>query len=285
MRSPGPAGPLPHPKDVPMTKTPAKLPSLADSGTEKRIGRAAYDKQLSALQTQLKQIQQAYLHTGDTGVIVFEGWDAAGKGGAIRRMSAVLDPRGFRVWPIAAPSPRNAQRHYLSRFWERLPARGEIAVFDRSWYGRVLVERVEAYATKTEWRRAYDEINRFEEMLADDGVKIVKIFLNISQDEQLRRFQERLENPLKRWKLSYEDFRNRKKWTAYEDAADDMLARTHTAHAPWLVVPADSKHYARVTALAEIAERLSSGVELEPPPLDEQVEIEARKILSWDRVR
>ena len=268
-----------------MAKKPERLPRLAEAETARRIGKPAYDSQLKDLQTTLKQIQQAYLHTGDCGLVVFEGWDAAGKGGTIRRMSAVLDPRGFKVWPIAAPQPSEAERHYLTRFWQRLPARGEIAVFDRSWYGRVLVERVEGYAAKDEWRRAYDEINRFEEMLADDGVKIVKIFLNLSQDEQLRRFQERLENPLKRWKLSYEDFRNRKKWGAYEQAADQMLARTHTAHAPWRMVPADSKHYARIASLDEITKRLAEGVDLEPPPLDEQVEIEAKKILSWDGFR
>ncbi len=221
-----------------MTKS-AKPPKLEEIGTRKHIDRDAYDKALGKLQTRLKQIQQAYLHTGDVGIVVFEGWDAAGKGGTIRRMSAVLDPRGFKVWPISAPRPHELEHHYLDRFWRRLPARGEIAVFDRSWYGRVLVERVEGYAGKKEWRRAYDEINRFEEMLADDGVRIVKIFLNLSRDEQLHRFQERLENPLKRWKLSYEDFRNRKKWQEYEEAADQMLARTHTDFAPWLVVPAD----------------------------------------------
>ncbi|ESR27502.1 polyphosphate kinase 2 family protein [Lutibaculum baratangense] len=259
-------------------------PKLSDVDLSKRLPHGTYDDRLKELQTRLKEIQQAYLYTKDMAVIVFEGWDAAGKGGTIRRMSAVLDPRGFKVWPIAAPRPRELEQHYLQRFWTRLPARGEIAVFDRSWYGRVLVERVEGYAEPKDWKRAYGEINEFERMLVDDGARVVKIFLYVSQKEQLRRFQERLSDPLKRWKLSYEDFRNRKKWAEYEEAADEMLQRTHTEHAPWLVVPSDSKHYARIVALEEIAARLSKGVELGPRQLGEQVEAEAKKILSWDGV-
>lgn len=273
--------PVTRPPDAPPMPQPAKPPKLSDLDMSKTLPRGAYAAALADVQTTLRQVQQAYLYSKDTGVVVFEGWDAAGKGGTIRRMSAVLDPRGFKVWPIAAPDAREREHHYLERFWERLPKRGEIAVFDRSWYGRVLVERVESYAAKDEWRRAYDEINRFEAMLVDDGVRLVKIFLYITREEQLRRFQERLENPLKRWKLSYEDFRNRRKWDDYERAADDMLRRTHSAHAPWTVIPANSKHYARIVALQEIAARLSRSVDLSPPPLSEQVEIEARKILKW----
>lgn len=239
-----------------------------------------YDARLKAVQTTLVRIQQAYLHLGTSAVVVFEGWDAAGKGGAIRRMSNVLDPRGFRVWPIAAPGPDEAAHHYLARFWARLPARGGIAVFDRSWYGRVLVERVEGFARKPEWKRAYAEINAFERMLTDDGVRVAKLFLVISADEQLKRFEERMENPLKRWKLSYEDFRNRERWSDYEAAADEMLEKTSSEHAPWCVVPANHKKYARITALEEIAARLSKDIDLAPRPLDERVELEARKVLK-----
>ena len=260
-------------------KTPLKLAELDMS---LKLSQSKYDDRLKDVQKTFREIQQAYLVTGDTAVVVFEGWDAAGKGGTIRRMSEVLDPRGFRVWPIAAPRPDEAKHHYLQRFWNRLPARGEIAVFDRSWYGRVLVERVEGYATEGEWRRAYDEINRFERMLTDDGVRMVKLFLYITRDEQLERFKKRLEDPLKRWKLSYEDFRNRLKWDEYEMAADEMVARTHTSHAPWCVVAANDKRHARITALEEIAARLSKGVDLAPRPLDPKVAAEARKILDWN---
>ena len=163
------------------------------------------------------------------------------------------------------------KRHYMARFWQRIPARGEICVFDRSWYGRVLVERVEGFAEKAEWKRAYREINEFERMLIDDGTRIAKIFLYITPDEQLKRFEKRLNDPSKRWKLSYEDFRNREKWDDYESAADEMLAKTSTDHAPWLAVPANSKKFARISALTEVADRLSSGIDLAPRPLDEDI--------------
>ena len=237
-----------------------------------KLGGKEYDARLEAVQLRFRQIQQAYLNSKEKAVVVFEGWDAAGKGGAIRRMAAVMDPRGFKVWPIAAPTPTELSHHYLARFWSRLPAKGEIAVFDRSWYGRVLVERVEGFASEPEWRRAYVEINGFEKLLVDDGVKIAKIFLYIDRDEQLDRFERRLHDPLKRWKLSYEDFRNRDKWDEYLTVADDMLDRTDTAAAPWTVIAANSKKYARVTALETIADRLSAGVNLAPAELDPELE-------------
>lgn len=247
---------------------------------DRRLEGKSYKTQLEALQTTLIRIQQAYLHSGDSAVIVFEGWDAAGKGGAIRRMSSVLDPRGFKVWPIAAPSEADLKRHYLARFWERLPAKGEISVFDRSWYGRVLVERVEGFARPEEWQRAYREINEFERALGDAGTRIVKLFLYITAEEQLERFRKRLEDPLKRWKLSYEDFRNRAKWDAYESAANEMLERTDTAEAPWRPIAANHKKYARVAALQEVAERLSKGVDLSPRPLDAKTAEMAEKLLK-----
>lgn len=250
----------------------ANAKRLSDLDMDARIPKKEYEPRLEAVQTRFRQIQQAYLHTRDTGVIVFEGWDAAGKGGTIRRMASVMDPRGFRVWPIGAPSEAELARHYMVRFWERLPAKGEIAVFDRSWYGRVLVERVEGLASETEWRRAYEEINRFEAMLTDAGTKIAKVFLYIDRDEQLERFEKRLREPLKRWKLSFEDFRNRDKWDQYERAVNDMLECTDTVAAPWQVLPANHKKYARVTALSGIADRLAHGVDLSPRPLDPELE-------------
>jgi polyphosphate kinase 2 (PPK2 family) len=165
---------------------------LAALDLSQTIERDAYERRLKTLQQKLTAIQQAYLFSGQNAVLVFEGWDAAGKGGAIRRITAALDPRGCKVWPIGAPRAYHAERHYLTRFWEKLPPRGGVAIFDRSWYGRVLVERVEGYAPPKRWRAAYDEINQFEDLLIADGVRVVKIFLYISKDEQLRRFKDRL---------------------------------------------------------------------------------------------
>ncbi|RYE84387.1 MAG: polyphosphate kinase [Hyphomicrobiales bacterium] len=256
----------------------AKKHRLADLDMSTSMAKGHYETRLSDLQLTLVRIQQAYLHSGRSAVIVLEGWDAAGKGGAIRRMSNVLDPRGFRVWPIAAPTPSEAKHHYLKRFWERLPGKGEIAVFDRSWYGRVLVERVEGFATEAEWRRAYAEINDFEKQLADNGTRIVKIFLAITKDEQLQRFLKRMDDPLKRWKLSVEDFRNRSKWDAYVEAAETMLDKTSTEVAPWKLIAANHKKYTRVTALQEVVDRLADGVDLSPRPLEPGVAEEAAEL-------
>ncbi len=230
-----------------------------------------YEDKLSQLQLTLQVVQQAYLHTRDKAVIVFEGWDAAGKGGTIRRLSAAMDPRGFKVWPIGAPRPYFKERHYLQRFWECLPANGAIGVFDRSWYGRVLVERVEGFADEDAWKRAYAEINEFERLLADDGARIVKIFLHISAEEQMKRFIARLNDPRKRWKLSHDDFRNREKWDAYTTAIEDMVQRTSTDIAPWRVIPANDKKHARLEALEAIRSVLSEGVDLSPRPADEGI--------------
>ena len=244
------------------------------------IERKDYEARLVGLQLKLRQIQQAYLASGDRGIIVFEGWDAAGKGGTIRRMSAVMDPRGFKVWPIAAPSDIDKARHFLYRFWERVPPVGAISVFDRSWYGRVLVERVEGLAGKAEWSRGYREINEFERMLSDDGARIVKIFLHISPEEQLRRFEQRLNEPLKRWKLTYEDFRNRDRRPLYENAVEEMVERTSTKVAPWHVIPAEDKKYARIESLTLITDVLSKGVDLSPRPMDEEAKALARAVFG-----
>jgi polyphosphate kinase 2 (PPK2 family) len=172
-----------------------RTPSLARLDMTKEIGRKEYDEQLELLQTRLREVALAYRAQGRRGVIAFQGWDAAGKGGAIRRMSWPLDPRGFKVWTIAAPTPDEQGHHYLYRFWKRLPRPGQLAIFDRSWYGRVLVERVEGLAAEAEWRRAYAEINEFERMLDDDGVRVAKIFLHITPEEQLARFRDRFNDP------------------------------------------------------------------------------------------
>nr|WP_295813200.1 lipoyl(octanoyl) transferase LipB [uncultured Nitratireductor sp.] len=208
---------------------------------DKKLDRRTYEKRLEAQQLLLRQIQQAYLASGERAVIVFEGWDAGGKGGTIRRMSAVMDPRGFKVWPIAAPRNFHKERHFLYRFWERVPPVGAISVFDRSWYGRVLVERVERLTPEEDWRRGYREINEFERMLHDDGARIVKIFLHITPEEQLRRFEQRLTDPMKRWKLTDEDFRNRDRRPDYETAVAFMEERAgliregKAAEMVWLV--------------------------------------------------
>ena len=230
-----------------------------------------YKKQLAELQKQLTHVQQAYYHQGRRAVIVFEGWDAAGKGGAIRRVTRKLDPRGFQVHPIAAPDATEQGKHYLYRFWSRLPAPGCLSLFDRSWYGRVLVERVEKLATSGQWSRAYQEINEFERQLHDDGVKVVKFFIHISVEEQLKRFEERLHNPYKRWKLTEEDIRNRQQRPAYLRAINDMFKYTDTGYAPWHIVHGDSKHYARVEVISRLIELLSDGVDIVPPPLNKSL--------------
>ncbi len=257
---------------------------------DRRIDSDRYEPRLLELQVELRRVQQAYLKTGQNAVLVFEGWDAAGKGGAIRRIASALDPRSLKVWPIAAPREYFKERHYMARFWEKLPPRSGIAIFDRSWYGRVMVERVEGFATEDEWSRAYDEINEFERLLVADGTRIVKFFLHVTPEEQLKRFEKRLMDPLKRWKLSYEDFRNRGKWKDYEEAIEDMLRETSTGVAPWTLVPANSKQTARIDIMETIVEELARDVDLSPPPLDATVLEAAREMFDlddgqWEKVK
>ena len=195
--------------------------------------------------------------------VLFEGWDASGKGGAIKRLVAQLDPRHVRVKQYAAPTPDELRHHWLLRFWPALPGWGGMAVLDRSWYGRVLVERVEGYATREEWKRAYEEINRFERSLAEDGMVLVKIWLHISDKEQLKRFKAREKDPLKRYKLTDEDWRNRGKRREYVKAIDEMLERTGTEWAPWTLVEADSKRFARVKVIEAVIEAAEAGLDRE----------------------
>jgi len=257
-------------------------PSLAGTDLGATLDKSAYQTALKDLQRSLTAIQQTYLFSGDKAVVVFEGWDAAGKGGTIRRMSAALDPRSFKVWPIGAPRAYYLNRHYLLRFMDRLPPKGAISVFDRSWYGRVLVERVEELTPEARWRSAYGEIGSFERMLLEDGTRLVKLFFHISPQVQLARFEERLCDPLKRWKLTYEDFRNREKWDHYAEAIDEMLARTSDEAAPWHVIPANCKRFARVAALRHIVRTLSEGIEIAPVVPDSQTLDEAGRTLNVD---
>lgn len=257
-------------------------PRLADIPLAREIGKLAYRRELKSLEHRLQAIQQAYLHCGERAVIVLEGWDAAGKGGLIRRLAWALDPRSLKVWPIGPPTPGERTQHWLQRFWTRLPAAREIAVYDRSWYGRVLVERVDRLAPREAWQRAYGEICAFERMLTDEGVRLLKLFLHISEEEQRRRFESRLRKPAKRWKMSLEDLRNRARRPLYEAAVDEMLARTSTDGAPWRVVASDDKRRARLTGLALIADRLSAGLDLAPPPLDPALKRRAEADLGLD---
>ena len=228
----------------------------------------AYGKALEELQEQMLYIQQALYRQEERAIIVFEGSDASGKGGIIRRMTQLMDPRGFRVHAIGKPNPREQGRHYLWRFFQHLPPPGRIAVFDSSWYGRVLVERVEGFASDAEWQRAYQEINEFERWLTDDGVRLIKVFLSIDEKEQSKRFVERLSNPRKYWKLTDEDLRNRQKWDDYVEATNDLFAHTHTNNAPWLLVDGRHKWRARVHVLRQVIESLSAGIDVEPPAID-----------------
>lgn len=242
---------------------------------------ADYERRLAMMQETLQRVQQAYLGTSHRAIIVLEGWDTAGKGGVVRRLGWALDPRSFKVHAIAAPNSREKSLHYLQRFWERLPEHGQIVVFDRSWYGRVLVERVEGYATSAEWQRAYNEINDFERLLLEDGTRLVKIFLHITPEEQLRRFRARLTDPLKRWKLSYDDFRNRGRWKEYEAAVEDMMETTSSNRAPWHLVPANNKPFGRLAAFRIIADQLSAGIDLELRALDPLVAAAAEELLGF----
>jgi polyphosphate kinase 2 (PPK2 family) len=225
-----------------------------------------YRTQRNRYQLQLRELAYQLYEQRRTLVVVYEGWDAAGKGGNIKRVTGRLDPRGYEVFSIAAPKGDDATHHYLWRFWRRLkpPDEKQILIFDRSWYGRVMVERLEGFCTEEEWRRAYREINEFERQLVDFGMILVKFWIHISPEEQLRRFEAREDTPYKAWKLTDEDWRNRQKWDEYEEAVEDMLLRTSTITAPWTVVEGNQKWYARVKALRTLVEVLSKELDYQP---------------------
>ncbi len=221
-----------------------------------RLTDLEYEKELGKYQGELSRLTWAANEKKISTVALFEGWDAAGKGSAIRRVTAAIDPRLYSIVPIAAPTDEERAHHYFWRFWRHLPRAGRITIFDRSWYGRVLVERVEKFARVDEWKRAYLEMTDFEEQLADNGTAVAKFWIHISKEEQLRRFKERANTPFKRYKITEEDWRNRKQWDAYKEAINDMVAHTSTAFAPWTIVAGNDKKFARVQILRTLCETL-----------------------------
>lgn len=225
------------------------VPRLEEVDLGASIEKEEYREELDALQHRLFDLQNRLYRKKIPLVLAYEGWDAAGKGGNIRRITKALDPRGYEVVPISAPTETERAYPYLWRFWTRLPKTGHTAVFDRTWYGRVLVERIEGFCGEEEWKRAYREINLFEESLTDFGTILLKFWLHIDREEQLRRFEERQNTPEKQWKITEEDWRNREKWECYEQAVNEMLERTSTEHAPWIVVESNDKKYARIKTL------------------------------------
>lgn len=229
------------------------IPQLsAISLQDKVLEEAQYREELKVCQKRLGELHNELYRKKIPVVIAYEGWDAAGKGGNIKRVAAALDPRGYEVHPIASPEPHEKARHYLWRFWTRLPKEGHIAIFDRTWYGRVMVERLEGFCSENDWQRAYNEINEFEKELADWGAVIVKFWVQIDKDTQLERFTLRQNTPEKQWKITDEDWRNREKWDAYEEAVNEMLQKTNTVYAPWCVLESNSKQYARIKALKTV---------------------------------
>ncbi|NES96477.1 MAG: polyphosphate:AMP phosphotransferase [Desertifilum sp. SIO1I2] len=250
---------VPAPSLPPQEKLEATEPDfLSRVDLTQALSPEDYKTQLKDAQVRLRQLQLS-IHEHQIPVLaIFEGWDAAGKGGAIKRLTDNLDPRSYIVSTFAAPSDEEKAHHYLWRFWRRLPSGGKIGVFDRSWYGRVLVERVEGFATETQWRRAYREINEFEAQLTDAGYVLVKFWLHIDPDEQLKRFQSRESDPFKEYKLTDEDWRNRDQWSFYEVAVNQAISRTHTPNAPWTVVAANDKHYARVKVIETVTQAIDA---------------------------
>jgi polyphosphate:AMP phosphotransferase len=238
-----------------------RLTVLSRLDMTQSIEKKAYKQRLEAGAGQLNLACRKAKELGVSTLLVFEGWDAAGKGGAIRRVTEALDARDYSVVPIAAPTDEERQHHYLWRFWRHLSRAGRVTIFDRSWYGRVLVERVEGFAKKAEWQRAYAEINEFEEQLVEHGIVLCKFWLHITKDEQLRRFKERETIAFKRWKLTEEDWRNREKWDLYEMAINDMVERTSTMLAPWTLIEANDKRFARIKVLETVVNAVQAGID------------------------
>ena len=228
----------------------------------RQLTKEEYERDLLRCQLQMRELAYALYQRKRSLVVVYEGWDAAGKGGSIRRVTEKLDPRGFEVFSIGAPEGEDKAHHYLWRFWRRLepPTEKQILIFDRSWYGRVLVERVEGFAPEPAWQRAYREIREYEQQLIAGGMILVKFWLQISKEEQLRRFRGRKDTPYKRWKLTEEDWRNREKWDLYTLAVEDMLAKTSTPAAPWTLVEANFKWYARVKCLRTLVDTVGGAL-------------------------
>ena len=219
-----------------------------------------YQELLEEYQFRLMKLERKVLEKKIAVCVAYEGADAAGKGGNIKRLTEALDPRGYEVHPIGPPSPAEKAHHWLRRFWLRIPPRGRIAIFDRTWYGRVLVERVEKFATTEEWKRAYGEINEFEKALVDDGMVLVKFWIHISKKEQLDRFKKREKDPWKSWKLTEEDWRNRKKWGDYIKALEEMFKKTDTKEAPWTIIEGNWKWWARIKALKTVVNSIEARI-------------------------
>lgn len=231
---------------------------LDEVDLSKKLTAPQYDAELARWQKRLRELEYTCYEQRVPVVVLYEGWDAAGKGGSIRRVIGGMDPRGYAVIPVAAPQGAEAAHHYLWRFWNAIPKAGHIAIFDRSWYGRVLVERVEGFCTEDAWRRAYHEINEFERSLHHFGAVVVKFWLHVSKQTQLRRFEERERTASKRYKITDEDWRNRKKWDLYRAAVHDMITQTSTTYAPWTIVEADDKNWARVRSVRAVAEAMAA---------------------------
>ncbi|MCX8000269.1 MAG: UDP-galactose-lipid carrier transferase [Leptospiraceae bacterium] len=230
--------------------------SLKEISYPPPMEKSEYKKKIDKLQDNARILAHLANYKKRAIVIIFEGWDAAGKGGAIRRLTSTVDPRLYKVVSIAAPNDVERKHNYLWRFWTRLPRAGYMAIFDRSWYGRVLVERVEGFAKEEEWKRAFNEIIFFEEDLKDAGIIVIKFWLQITPEEQLKRFKQREEDPMKRWKLTEEDWRNREKWNLYEAACEEMIQKTSKPKVPWIVVPANDKYTARTMIIEEFCKIL-----------------------------
>lgn len=226
----------------------------------KSLTKEEYKQQLEKCREKLKTLQLDLYESQRSLIVAFEGWDAGGKGGAIKRLARALDPLGYAVNPVAAPNQVEKQFHYMWRFWVKMPRAGEIAIFDRTWYGRVMVERIEHFATDAEWQRAYGEINETEAQWVEHGTILCKFWLHIDKDEQLKRFEEREKDPDKKWKITDEDWRNREKWPDYEAAVNEMLIRTSTDYAPWTVVEANSKYYARIKVLKTVINAIEKAI-------------------------
>ncbi len=237
-----------------------KTPKLKDIELKgKTLTDEEYDKRLDELQSELRQLHYKLYRKKIPVIIAYEGWDAAGKGGNIKRITGALDPRGFEVLPIASPEPHEKARHFLWRFWTRLPKTGHIAIFDRTWYGRVMVERIEGFCSENDWQRAYNEINEFEKELTDWGAVVIKFWVQIDKRTQLKRFKERQATPEKQWKITDEDWRNREKWNQYESAIDEMIQKTSTEFAPWYILESVDKKYARIKALEIVIDQIKKA--------------------------
>ena len=244
---------------VPILQNPFPLktmPKLSEISLDKSLTEEEYRDQLQRYQKRLSELHNKLYRKKIPVIIAYEGWDAAGKGGNIKRIASALDPRGYEVHPVASPEPYEKARHYLWRFWNRLPKTGHVAIFDRTWYGRVMVERLEGFCSENDWQRAYNEINEFEKELFDWGAVIIKFWVQIDKDTQLERFNLRQNTPEKQWKITEEDWRNREKWDLYEEAVDEMLQKTSTVFAPWHVLESNDKKYARIKALKTVIKEI-----------------------------